>query len=1602
MKIRFLILLFCCVFVSIYSAEEKKSDDTKTQWHFILTAIRSHPNIKCKNLPNEVPGAFYSHGETKFTSEKDEKIRIMKENCVGALSSLLEIHLPRSKRKYSFKFSDINRVDEIMKLFCSDAASQYFISGFTLPIKTESPMVTESTNWRTNQNLFNSSEDSFHDYEGKTDQISLIGRNALTLGKTTNEKKCAANQLDFSKTPSELTSERLGYSVSECEQFENEGTPISKYKTPKVLSTILKSVLDENREDLPALEITISQLPKQVQNRVLSFFRSKNIDGIVEILNKLPRKVVESFINSIELEKKQIKFQLGTSLEQLEFSIPLLEDEWRAIIDFMSDPSSPVQYEKKINPYKQIKIPKEFKYSNGILKKFIQYCRRGIRSLAYEKYISEDGVTYYSYNENNLNGILIAGNDSDHRKEQVETFCYMVFERLYGKKEKEMMNKRHMKALEIKKSWEDGGVKGAVIDQLLKSFSDEINDERLQWLFLVESASVPNPLVYSTDLPKHTIPISFTSKPTDATNEITGKIRSFVYNCRSALMTLGVEKFPGTKSPLNKVHLGVDKVQDLIKFCKSVAHRYMGRLVEWLNIIQASLDDDVIRLIDMKNPEFRCPDYFEYEDESKLADNCSKTILMMINENRKAEENRRAKVWKGLRINCQPNHVNQHIRSFCNSVANERPDIRIASINELSELGIGSELSSIEEVREGYSNEQAALEIVEERLKTIESKQTEEKSSSAYKLDKWNQLQEFMVENRRVREKLDKYSRRQFQKLFEIEDAQKDLLLSLLSEDIITEKKRENIRDLIDKYSSDLLSMRTEWADLLFQISNNNRKITEAEIEIMNFVHQALDYIAISHRIELVNSSTMANMVNWEDTLLEKERIYINSKMLEYSSRLDSDQNIQKLKDIHYKRRQLFEKNLFRTLPRKLWNRVNTLSGKGLHPLIPIKISEKELKERKSLIVKLHEEKNNMVSKYDSEGQKLARQLIVIEKVVDKHLADLNEMWDSAYSIEYSIQWELRIKDMQDTYLYLNNEYNRNAEFITRQQLRQSQLQIGNPQYQQLLSETNQSIEIATDEMKKLLKLMNELRQKRNELDTLVESDLSKNYAEKINTLRRNSKLLEDNISNDISILQKKNEISQLQLNRDIKYFEITNVRSAFSERLKKSEGLIEANIWLNTKNEQLFSGYESKLNDDLSSLTYSFEKSDKYETYFNMEEIPNEALSELNKYKEQLKISLFNVRFYNDKISDNDMQHIHQFESMDANTLAYKELFESEGEIDDGTLYGEISTLEWNIIQSRWELLKMKHFYIEKKEKILLECAEMRNSLDELMLQKYGMIPVTKPKSVPSKANILAMKGIGIDLGEELVASDEKNNLSYDGKVLKLVQKRLEDANSVFEQELSNRLSILDEKIREGRIRLHEAAREVVSNWELQQTTASFRFASPQNKDRMREAFVRERDKVTKEEIKKTIPLKLEKHILLQQQKDRALQFKRDIDWIHTPGRVASQLMKFEQKIRIFRKKRHDHYEKTLKFLTYQAEQVDRIKQIDEELNAEETNGSRSNGPAISTINNIQELKKERERLEVDLAQKRKEYQMQLSSFQNERDALYDVSKNLTDDENS
>ncbi|KAF7457270.1 putative Secreted Protein [Cryptosporidium felis] len=1583
MRIEFLLTFFYYIFLSLVKSEESVCDDVEKQWKYISNAIKNHPNIRCKNLPDDVPGGFYAHGETKLVVNHDEKVKIMKGNCIEALTSLLELHLPRNQRKFLFKFSDTNKVGDILSQFCEQSSISFFhISKF---IDSKEHSQTAKVD-----NVLDSTYQEF-EYPSQGKKYEKLSGHSFS----SETKKMIDDSTSFLHSPPELSFEECEQGFSDyCDKFKDGSIPSLRSKSPKVLMVVLRSLLEDNREDLPVLEVAVAQLPKSIKNRVLTFFRSKNIDGIVELVNKLPKHIVESFINSIEIEKKQLSIK-QTHKEQINYSIPLLEDEWTAIIEFMSDPSSPVQLGKKVNKKGIIKIPREFKYSNGLEKKFIQYCRRAIRSLAYDKFVSEDGVTYYAFNENNSNGIRIVGNDPDQRKEQVETFCFLVYEKLYGQKEKNLIKKRHMKILEMKKSWEEGGAEGAIIDELIKGFSNEINDERLQWLFLVESAGVPNPMVYSTDLPKTTIPISFTNKPTESAIEITGKIRSFIYNCRTALMTLGVEKYPGTKLPLYKLQLGPENIHGIIKFCKSVAHRYMGRLVEWFNIIQASLEDDVINLVSLKHPEFHCPTYFEYEGDNKLVDNCSKTILTMINENKKAEESGKSKVWMGLKINCQPNHINQHVRSFCKAVAYEKPEIRIATIKELSDLSVSDETSLFEKEIEGYSDEQQAIERVEERLKIIESKQIEDKSNSSYRLEKWNRLQDVMIENRKIREKLDKYSRNQFQSLFEIEDAQREIITSILNEIAINEKKRDEIRNIIDKYSSDVLSLRTEWADLLFQISNNNRKITESEIEIMNFVHQALDYTAISHRVELINSSIMSNMVDWEENLERKEKVYINSKIQEYNSRLESEKKLQQLKDLHFKRRSLFEKNLFRILPRKLWNRINSLGGRGLYPIMQTRASEKEIHDRKTLIVKLQEEKNNLIAKFDSEGQRLTRELLVIEKVVDKHLSELNEMWDNTYSIEYSIQWELRIKDMQDTYIYLNNEYNRHTEFITRQQLRQSQLQVGNPQYQKLLSETNQSIEVATEEMKKILRLMNELRQKRNELDTLVESDMSKNYAKKINTLRRISKLLEDNISMDINIVQKKNEISQTMLNRDIKYYEITNTKSALIERNKKNEGLIEANAWLNTKNDQLYLEYESKLKEDLNYLTYSFEKSTKPDQADLEEEIPKDGLIEIDKFKEQLKVNLFNIEIYNEYISDNDMQYIKQFELFDINTLNFRETFESEGELDDGTFYGELSTLEWNIIQSRWELLKMKHYFIEQKEKLLLECAEMRNNLDNLMIQSYGMVPVSRAKHIPNKANILLMEGIGINLGEKVM--DEEKHLSYDEKVLKLVQKRLEDANSIFEQELSTRLSILDNKIREGRIRLHEAAREVVSNWELQQSTASFRFASPQNKDRMREAFVKERDKVTKDEIRKTRPTILEKHMLLQQQKDRALQFKRDIDWIHTPGRVASQLMKFEQKIRIFRKKRHDHYERTLNFLIYQAEQVDKIKEIDTELNSDD-----AAGVTPLPVEKIRELKREREHLEADLALKRKDYQMKLSDFQNIRDALYDTTRDLSEDEDS
>ncbi|KAH7647461.1 hypothetical protein FG379_000677 [Cryptosporidium bovis] len=1596
MVIWLLFLLFFYTILNVaYSSDLSFFDSPEEQWKFITSSIKSNPNIRCDNFPVSVPGGFFANGETKYAPDKIDKIKIYKENCVTAINSLLEIHLPRNKRRYRFKFSNINKISEIIDNFCEQTVSKF--QNITTFVDSTPTLIPRDEVKESKQIMEKSLVEDL--YPGKyikkvdssiPDETSFSSKPELPLYESSTEESKDIKMLP--ETNSEAKNYHFGYDKN------NKGREYYKpdkirLKPPKVLISILKSVLEDVKEDLPILGISVSQLPKSIQNKTLSFFRSKDIDSIIEILNKLPGSVVESFINSLEIEVKRINRLPEVEIKSVGFPVPLLEDEWSAIINFMNDPTSPIQIRENNREIMKLKIPQVFKYSNGIEKKFIQYCRRAIRVLAYDEYLSEDGVTYYGYNENNKNNIVISGNDSNDRKEQVEAFCYMVYQKLYGKQDKELQKKRHNKILRRKKSWEEGGVDGKIIDELLKGFSNEVNDERLQWLFLVETASTPNPLVYSNDLPKHSIPISFTTKPTEGTIEITGKIRSYIYNCRSALMTLGVEKYPGSDLPLYKLQLGPDKVHGIMKFCKSTAQRYMGRLVEWFNIIQASLDDEIINLIDMDSPEFRCPDYFEYGDDTKLVENCSKAIMMMIDENKISQKNGKNKIWPGLKIKCQPNHIIQHIRSFCKSVSYERPEIRIATIKELSEGAPADEINSLTESSDSYQQEE--IEIVEERLKNIEDKRSEEQTNGAYKLDKWNQLQGIMTENRIVREKLDKSSRRQFQQLIEIEESFKELVLLIVTQDetIHSNKKKEAILDLIDQYSTDVLAMRTEWSDLMYQVSNSNRKITESEIEIMNFVHQALDYTAISHRVELVNSLTMVSMMNWEQDLEEKENIYIQSKMEEYNKRLDYQYKIQNLKNTHLRRRQLFERHLYRILPRKIWNKISTLGSKGLYPIIPQKISDKELNDRKTLIVRLQEEKNNMVSHFDSEGQKLARQLLVIENVVNKRLADLNEMWDSTYSIEYSIQWELRIKDMQDTYIFLNDEYNRHVELITRQQFRQSQLQINHPYYQQFLKETNEAIELSTEEMKRILKLMNDLRQKRNELDTIVESDMSRNYAEKINTLRINSRLLEQNISKDISILQKKNEISQMQLDRDIKYFEITNLKNALSERIKKNEGLIEANIWLNEKNKKLISEYEKRLRDDLKLLTYRSE-SDSLK-----DEIPDPAVTEIKKFKEKLKVNLFNVGVYNEHIRENDMDNIHRFESFDLNLLTSIESFESEGTIDDGTLYSEISILEWNFIQSRWGLLKMKHFYIEKKEEILMECAEMRNSLDNLMHQKFGMIPVTKQNMESKVTNLLSITGTGVSLNEKGKFEDERQP-SYDEKVLKLVQKRLEDANSIFEQELSTRLNILDEQIREGRIRLHEAAREVSANWELQQSTAAFRFASPQNKDRMRETFVKERDRVTREEIRKTRPMILEKHIILQQQKDRALQFKRDIDWIHAPERVAGQLMKFEQKMRIFRKKRHDHYERTLNFLISQAEKVDRIKQIDEELNGTELTGFSYPETKLTSPRKVEELKKEKEKLEIELNQMRKEYQIRLSSFQNVRDALYDINKNLKDDE--
>ncbi|EEA04975.1 uncharacterized protein CMU_040440 [Cryptosporidium muris RN66] len=1646
--VQILIFLFFGFIAQGKSLQNNSSTDSvERQWEFIVTSLQTSPHVRCRNLTNKAPKLFWKDQDIEEVSKVSNKTQLFEDNCFKNIKSLLDLHLPKNKRRFSFKFSNTSKIDLLLRKFCSETADKYYmiIHNTDNPVSSptyeklieDSPKSPENNKYKDSfeeglekklkhKNLYlDRSETSVFPEVIPSPEIPESIRREMRNQESSSpfivfpspstDESYIGQKMEYSNTPAEHSANDYSLFLEESalkdnsQKFTDQSSDIDiaaeitssevSEKAPRILKVLLRSSLEDIRDQLPQADVAAVQVPRDIQERILSFMRSKDIESIVELLSRQKRHVVESFLDSLEQEIKRIR-RIKKSNIEFTTQLPQFDEEWSAIVEFMSESVSPIQCEIRDRKNKgSIKPPKEFKFSNGIEKKFIQYCRRAIRALAYEKYVSEDGTTYYGYNENNKYGILIAGNDSEDRKQQVQAFCYMVYNRLYSKREKELTIRRHAKMLEMKKAWEEGAEQGKIIDELLGGFTDEINDERLQWLYLVNSASVPNPLVYSVDLPKHSVPVSFTQKSTDSVLEVTSKIQVFTFNCRIALMTLGIEKHPGTKFPLHKVQLGYDGINGLIKFCKSVSQRYVGRLVEWFNILQTSLNDEIISLIDTNKPEFRCPEYFEYEDDSRLVENCSKTIQTMLEDNKRSEKKGLQSTWPGLKIKCPPNQIIQHIRSFCKAVAFERPDIRIATIRELS----GEEQTALD-VKSNVSNEQTdAIEQVEKRLQILELKQTEDIGMATYKLDRWSQAEEKLVENRRIREKIDKYSRHYLQRLVDIEDNYKQTILGTLSRGdsdggIKFEQTREKIQELLDQYISDFLSMRTEWSDLIYQISNNNRKITEVEMGLLRFVREALDYVAVSHRAELANSISIINMINWENELNIKEKEYINLKLEEYVLRLNKEHKIQDLRDIHFKRRQSFERELYHLLPRKFWKNINTLGRKGLYPIIPITISEKELQERKVTILKLQEEKTNLVSIFDKETQKLNRQLLVIDKVTQKHFEELNDIWDNTYSVDYAMQWEFRIKDMQEAYIQLNNEYKQYGELVTRQQLRQSQVKSSHPQYNQIIKETSEAIDMATEEMKKLLKLMEELRQKTNDLDALVEADMTRSYSQKIETLRKNTKLLEEQIKKEIDILQKENEIMQMQLSRDIKYYEITNHRVALAERKKKLEGLTESNLWLKSQDEQLTINFEERFRDDLLSLTYSPKNKGDYDKEAkNEDNLPEGAINEIKKFRENLKMILLRVDSYNENIYENDLSQVQEFEKLDILTLSAKESFEAEGALDDGIFYNDLSNIEWNFIQSRWKLLKLKFYFLQKKEAILKEGLDLRTNTDKLMLKKYGLVPTTKTKIIPSKSERLIMKGFGLDIETRLDLDQEERTLSYDEKVLKLVSRRLEDANVVFEQELTTRLEILDEKILEGKVRLQEAARDVVASWEKQQSTAAFRYASPQNKDRMRDTFEKKYSAVTKEEKKKTRPYILEKHVLLQQQKDRASQSKMDKDWLFTSGRTANQLIKFQQKKMVFEKKRHDIYEKTLEFLIYQAEKLDKIREIDEQLGTDKA--GRVEGDHISNAM-LQSLIKEKEMIETDLSLKQREYHIHLAKLESFRDALYDPNKELKDDE--
>ncbi|EEA06720.1 uncharacterized protein CMU_013950 [Cryptosporidium muris RN66] len=1197
-----------------------ESNNIQLIWNSILEEMALSRWLHIKNLPKKAPLEFVDAPlNNPIIAEGNilKQRKLLGKRCIYALREMLETETPLESRKYSYKLKSNISLPEALARFCYDVALKHF--------KTQK---TPSINKEINEKEYKESKNTIYKYSSK------IPTNQISEESLENSEKAEVN----------------------------------------TLYQYIAGILKDYKDLLPLFLNNLSHLRKSIQFEASKLMKNKDWKGLSALLERERVEDVVSFLDVLIGSKKSDsnKYPLLENLkanfnmdrkDRMSDSpfgrLPTREDEWKAIIEWIQSNSGGTKTEEKsewlIRTNNKGILPenpsKNFKASNGDKDIFVKQCIYGIREITYKRFTAPSGDRYYSYDRGNKAGIIIQGKNQKERNFYLSKLCTIIFDRYFeflGLTKIKSSSNYTKSVLSFLAPLEYDKV---FLNKLIQSLYKFIDNPRRQWLAVVNEAQI-SPLVFSKNLPIEPIPFVFLDRIDKKTHDLELKQKMLAEKCFQAIRRLLVERFPGdSDTTIYKIEVGSEGDVSIAKFCNGTMERFIMRHLDWMRLIERSIGDPNIQLLDYNDPYVDIPELFIFVKDARLRENCISSLLAIFEENYQALE-------KGLPIGPYPQMVYKgkpeqqmdHIVSFCESISEDNISIRARMIENLKSENSSEDSENTSDTSKIPNNQyNAFMKIMEYKAPDLllniknslqgrlEAIPFTNSTTNTLRLEKWSQSFKDISNKQKYRLEMFNIFKRQFRQFLSIEDACEGRLKSILELENL-ENELGSIQ-WIENYIKDTDGLKTEWASELYKIEVILNNIRAAENELETYVKTVN---SVLHENEKKSNLPRYKKIlrDWPKELNNKERLFEKLKIDGFLGRQQSEVAIESLRYQQLERRNEFIKHLKNNLLK--FEKVNKFfdiricmnNEEGLYPIIPFEMSLEEEEIQKQRLTSLKLALNEFFKSFSVMDTELSKQFHEIDKALQKKQGDFNKAWKENYETALALQLQIRTRKLVEEYVQTSERYlliqRVKADFEYRKSII-SEFQM-DPGFEVMLSRAADMIEKAEVESKELKEDLNKLSKDRARLPKIIEQDMKEIYSKRVKELRSSRDILRKQIQSEKAFLNKEREIFEDQLHRDTEYYSIDNMVEAGIYRGNQLQILCEATQWIMNYNEKLTFTNEMVYREDLEKLDYVVsinntqlnKESEASKARFNSENLMMNLRKHKFKYNDDVNISDF------------------------------------------------------------------------------------------------------------------------------------------------------------------------------------------------------------------------------------------------------------------------------------------------------------------------------------------------------------------------------------------